>query len=328
MLAYKTDSNYTELETLPNIDINIKCGNSLISRFSLDANLRIALSKQKYTIEDYKNAVKTYRNAENKEQKRKMERLIQEIKGNFKTTLQGIDPNKTKLRKLEGEVENLETQTFLIPETKAEKTKREKRIAKLNNEIDKLRVEIEEIETGKIYNHAFEWRFEFPEVLNNDGDFIGFDVVIGNPPYIRQEVIKNQKPYLQTNFITYSGTADLYVFFVEKGFNILKAKGHFCYIMPNKWMQAGYGKALRTYILENQLQAIIDFGDVQVFEEATTYPCILNASKQNKHNNFISAAVKTLNSSNKFAAYIKSISNQIKFETLNDETWVISSDSD
>ncbi|MFM6243942.1 MAG: Eco57I restriction-modification methylase domain-containing protein [Dolichospermum sp.] len=194
--------------------------------------------------------------------------------------------------------------------------------------MDKLRVEIENIESGKIYDHAFEWRFEFPEVLNNDGDFIGFDVVIGNPPYIRQEVIKNQKPYLQTNFITYSGTADLYVFFVEKGFNILKAKGHFCYIMPNKWMQAGYGKALRTYILENQLQAIIDFGDVQVFEEATTYPCILNASKQNKHNNFISAAVKTLNSSNKFAAYIKSISNQIKFETLNDETWVISSDSD
>ncbi|MFM6025111.1 MAG: Eco57I restriction-modification methylase domain-containing protein, partial [Dolichospermum sp.] len=330
---YKTsplrgEGNIEELETLPNIDINIKCGNSLISRFSLDADLRVALNKSNYSIETYRNAVQTYRNAENREQKRAMEKLIREIKGNFKTTLQGIDPNKTKLRQLEGEVENLENQTFLFEETKAEKKAREKNIAKLNNEIDKLRVEIENIESGKIYDHAFEWRFEFPEVLNNDGDFIGFDVVIGNPPYIRQEVIKNQKPYLQTNFITYSGTADLYVFFVEKGFNILKAKGHFCYIMPNKWMQAGYGKALRTYILENQLQAIIDFGDVQVFEEATTYPCILNASKQNKHNNFISAAVKTLNSSNKFAAYIKSISNQIKFETLNDETWVISSDSD
>jgi hypothetical protein len=326
---YKTDSNYTQLETLPNIDINIKCGNSLISRFSLDGNLQVALSKQKYTIEDYKNAVKTYRNAENKEQKRKMERLIQEIKGNFKTSLGLSDINKTKLRKLEGEVENLENQIFLIPETKAEKTKREKKIAKLNNEIDKLRVEIEDIEGGKIYENALEWRFEFPEVLNDDGVFIGFDVVIGNPPYIRQEEIKNQKPYLQTNFITYSGTADLYVFFVEKGFKILKAKGQFCYIMPNKWMQAGYGKALRTYILENQLQAIIDFGDVQVFEEATTYPCILNASKQrNINNNFISAAVKTLNYSNGFTAYLKSISNQITVETLNDETWVISSDSD
>jgi adenine-specific DNA-methyltransferase len=198
----------------------------------------------------------------------------------------------------------------------------------LSNEIDKLKVEIEEIESGKIYENALEWRFEFPEVLNDEGDFVGFDVVIGNPPYIRQEEIKNQKPYFQTNFITYSGTADLYVFFVEKGFKILKARGQFCYIMPNKWMQAAYGKALRIYFLENQLQGIIDFGDVQVFEEATTYPCILNASKQSHKANFISAAVKTLNYINEFAAYIERISHEIRVETLNDETWVISSGTD
>ncbi|MFM6595045.1 MAG: Eco57I restriction-modification methylase domain-containing protein, partial [Dolichospermum sp.] len=179
---YKTsplrgEGNIEELETLPNIDINIKCGNSLISRFSLDADLRVALNKSNYSIETYRNAVQTYRNAENREQKRAMEKLIREIKGNFKTTLQGIDPNKTKLRQLEGEVENLENQTSLFEETKAEKKAREKNITKLNNEIDKLRVEIENIESGKIYDHAFEWRFEFPEVLNNDGDFIGFDVV-------------------------------------------------------------------------------------------------------------------------------------------------------
>ncbi|MDB9457272.1 Eco57I restriction-modification methylase domain-containing protein, partial [Dolichospermum circinale CS-545/17] len=130
-------------------------------------------------------------------------------------------------------------------------------------------------------------RFEFPEVLNNDGVFVGFDVVIGNPPYIRQEEIKQLKAILQTNFITYSGTADLYVFFVEREFKILKTQGQFCYIMPNKWMQVGYGKALITYILENQLQGIIDFGDIQIFEEATTYPCILNASKQQQNTNFI-----------------------------------------
>ncbi|WP_035372628.1 hypothetical protein, partial [Dolichospermum circinale] len=89
------------------IDINIKCGNSLISRFALDSDLRPALNKSKYSIESYRNAVQTYRNAENKEQKREMKKLIADIKGNFKITLQGSDPNKTKLRKLEGEVENL-----------------------------------------------------------------------------------------------------------------------------------------------------------------------------------------------------------------------------
>ncbi|CAD5933625.1 putative adenine-specific methylase MJECS02 [Planktothrix agardhii] len=325
---YKADSNYTELETLPNIDINIKCGNSLISRFPLDADLKPALKKNSIDIETYQNAVQTYRHAENKQQKRDMERLINSIKSNFKTTLQGIDPKKTKLRQLEGEVYNLENQLSLFEETKTEQKAREKKVIKLNNEIDKLRVEIEEIESGKIYENAFEWRFEFPEILDDDGNFIGFDVVIGNPPYIRQEEIKTQKPYLQTHFITYSGTADLYVFFVEKAFEILRGFGNFCYIMPNKWMQTGYGKALRILFLENQLQGIIDFGYLQVFEEATTYPCILNASKQNNNANFISAAVKTLNYIHEFSLYIESISNQITVEALNDETWVISSGSD
>ena len=325
---YKADSNYTELETLPNIDINIKCGNSLISRFPLDADLKPALKKSGIDIETYQNAVQTYRHAENKQQKRDMERLINSIKSNFKTTLQGVDPKKTKLRQLEGEVYNLENQLSLFEETKTEQKAREKKIIKLNNEIDKLRVEIEEIESGKIYENAFEWRFEFPEVLDDDANFIGFDVVIGNPPYIRQEEIKTQKPYLQTHFRTYSGTADLYVFFVEKAFEILRGFGNFCYIMPNKWMQTGYGKALRILFLENQLQGIIDFGYLQVFEEATTYPCILNASKQSNNADFISAAVKTLNYHNGFSSYIESISNQITVEALNDETWVISSDGD
>ncbi|MEY3064696.1 MAG: hypothetical protein RLZZ532_1488 [Cyanobacteriota bacterium] len=325
---YKAESNYTELETLPNIDINIKCGNSLISRFPLDADLKPALKKSGIDIETYQNAVQTYRHAENKQQKRDMERLINSIKSNFKTTLQGIDPKKTKLRQLEGEVYNLENQLSLFEETKTEQKAREKKVIKLNNEIDKLRVEIEEIESGKIYENAFEWRFEFPEILDDDGNFIGFDVVIGNPPYIRQEEIKTQKPYLQTHFRTYSGTADLYVFFVEKAFEILRNFGIFCYIMPNKWMQTGYGKALRILFLENQLQGIIDFGCLQVFEEATTYPCILNASKQNNNANFISAAVKTLNYIHEFSLYIESISNQITVEALNDETWVISSGSD
>ena len=177
---YKSDN---ELETLPNIDINIKCGNSLISRFALNADLRSALGKNKHSIDSYRKAVQTYRNAENKEQKREMEKLINDIKGNFKTTLQGIDPNRTKLRRLEGEIYNLENQTSLLEPTKEEKKAQDKKIAKLNNEIDKLKVEIEDIESGKIYENALEWRFEFPEVLDDGGIFIGFDVVIENPPY-------------------------------------------------------------------------------------------------------------------------------------------------
>jgi len=322
---YRADGN---LETLPNIDINIKCGNSLISRFGLDVDVKQVLQKQKFSIEQYRNAVQTYRCAESKAQKREMESLIANIKAGFSSTLLAGDPKKVKLRQLQAELYGVENQMLLLEETKAEIKAREKRVNKLNNEIDKLTAEIEDIESGRLYENALEWRFEFPEVLNDDGDFVGFDIVIGNPPYIRQEEIKEQKPHLQANFVTYSGTADLYVFFVEKGFEILKKKGQFCYIMPNKWMQAGYGKALRNYFLETQLQAIIDFGDLQVFEEATTYPCILNASKQSRNANFISASVKTLNYSNGFVEYIESISNKITSESLSDETWMISSGGD
>jgi adenine-specific DNA-methyltransferase len=81
--------NATELETLPNIDINIKCGNSLVSRFAIDADLKPALkkSKSKWTIDSYRIAVDTYRNAENKEQKREMERLITDIKSDFRSEI-------------------------------------------------------------------------------------------------------------------------------------------------------------------------------------------------------------------------------------------------
>ena len=237
-------------------------------------------------MESYRNAVKTYRNAENKEQKREMKKLIADIKGNFIITLQGSDPNKTKLRRLEGEVENLQGQIFLIPETKAEKTKREKKIAKLNNEIDKLRVEIEEIENGRMYENALEWRFEFPEVLNNDGVFVGFDVVMGNPPYIRQEEIKELKPILQQRYQCYTGIADIFVYFYEIGLHLLKSKGHLTYISSNKYFRAGYGEKLRQLLTNSTtIYNLIDFGDFPVFEEAIAYPSIITLSKVKPEHN-------------------------------------------
>jgi adenine-specific DNA-methyltransferase len=96
--------NATELETLPNIDINIKCGNSLVSRFAIDADLKQALKKSKWTIDSYRIAVDTYRNAESKEQKREMERLIADIKSDFRSEISLNDPKVKKLRKLSGDL--------------------------------------------------------------------------------------------------------------------------------------------------------------------------------------------------------------------------------
>ncbi|MFT7421202.1 MAG: adenine-specific DNA-methyltransferase, partial [Arcticibacterium sp.] len=210
--------NETELETLPNIDINIKCGNSLISRFWLDADIKEALKQSKWMIDSYRLAVDAYRNAQNKDEKHAMERLINDIKSDFRSEISKSDPKLRKLYKLQGEFTKLTTQQNLFGMAAKEKKDWNKKLDKLSIESKKLDTEIEEIKNNKIYENAFEWRFEFAEVLNDKGDFVGFDVVIGNPPYIRQEELKEFKGYFKSTFEPYSGTADIYIFFIEKGF--------------------------------------------------------------------------------------------------------------
>jgi hypothetical protein len=316
--------NATELETLPNIDINIKCGNSLVSRFAIDADLSQALKKSKWTIDSYRNAVDTYRNAESKEQKRAMERLITDIKSDFRSEITLNDTKAKKLRKLSGDLFMLTNQTQLFEMGKKEKAAWNKKVTSLTQEIAALTAEIEEIKGNKIFENAFEWRFEFPEVLNYDGDFMGFDVVIGNPPYIRQEEFKEMKPYLQSQFTCYSGTADLFVYFIELGISILKSKGEFTYIIPNKWMRAGYGKNIRQYLLNHHILKIIDFGDLPVFEEATTYPCIIQVIKEDKNQYLEAVAINTLNFPDGLDDFIRQNKSEVKISDLNVEGWNLS----
>ncbi|ASB50047.1 class I SAM-dependent DNA methyltransferase [Alkalitalea saponilacus] len=318
-------TNHPQLQTLPNIDINIKCGNSLVSRFALDSDLKQALKKSssKWTIDGYRVAVQTYRNAQNKEQKREMERLINDIKTNFRSEISQNDPKVKRLRTVNGELFALANQTTLFELAKKEKAEWNKKVDKLTAEAKNLEAAIEEIKSNKIYENAFEWRFEFPEVLNNDGDFVGFDVVIGNPPYIRQEELKEFKSFYKTNYRLHTGTTDIYVYFIEKGFGILKDNGVFTYIMPNKFMQAAYGQPARKFLLENNLLEIIDFGDIQVFDEATTYPCILIASKKTLAESFFTTKIKTSDFFKNFGSYIESNKLNIEQSSLSGETWVI-----
>ena len=322
--------NETELETLPNIDINIKCGNSLISRFALDADLKQALKKSasKWTIDSYRLAVDVYRNAQSKEEKHSMERLINEIKTNFRSEISQNDPKIKRLRMLSGELFQMLNQGQLFEMSQKEKAGWNTKLAKITAENSKLEAEIEDIKNNKIFENAFEWRFEFPEVLDNNGDFVGFDVVIGNPPYIRQEEFKELKLHFKSNFKLFTGTADIYIFFIEKGFEILKKKGVFTFIMPNKFMQAGYGQHARKFLLEQNLIEIIDFGDFQVFEEATTYPCILTASKEPAQETFRTAKIKSTDFITDFPEYILKIKNKLNHDSLNDETWVVSNSQD
>jgi adenine-specific DNA-methyltransferase len=316
--------NATELETLPNIDINIKCGNSLVSRFAIDADLKEALKKNKTTIGNYRNAVATYRNAESKEQKREMERLIESIKTNFKSEIALNDPKLKKLFKLKGEYTNLTTQTSLFEKSKKEQATINKQIATLTQAIKKLETELEEIKANKIFENAFEWRFEFPEVLNEQGDFVGFDVVIGNPPYFSMSKIKEQSSYFENaGYLTYSKSADIYCLFYEKGVQLLKPKGILTYITSNSWLRTQYGQLLRKFLVEktNPLQ-LINIEDIQVFEDATVESNIIEIEKSEWNSQLKAISLKSdFNLSKSLESYFTD-NNRI-ISNLNENGWTI-----
>ncbi len=248
--------NATELETLPNIDINIKCGNSLVSRFAIDADLSQALKKSKYSIYSYRIAVDTYRNAQSKEQKREMEKLIANIKTDFKSEISLKDPKIKKLQKLNGEVLKLTTEQSLFEKSKKEKAAWNKQLEKITADSKKLEAEIEEIKANKIYENAFEWRFEFPEVLNDNGDFVGFDVVIGNPPYV---VV--QDDYFKNNYET-GKCFDLYCYFFELGQKILALNKTLAFITPSLFIRGLKFQSLQKFLICNASEIkIIDNGD-------------------------------------------------------------------
>ena len=116
-------------------------------------------------------------------------------------------------------------------------------------------------------NFAFNWNEEFSEIFENGG----FDIVIGNPPYVRQESIKEIKPHLQKNYTVYTGVADLYCYFYELGYKLLKKdSGYLGFITSNKWFRAKYGQNLRQFLLENtEILEIIDYNGIKIFDGAT-----------------------------------------------------------
>jgi adenine-specific DNA-methyltransferase len=253
------DNNlHRQLETLPNIDINIKCGNSLVSRFDLSADLTSALKKNKLTIDDYKQAVKTYHHPQNKLEKQEIEKLISQIKSNFSNEITGNDVTSKKLRQLEGELNSLLNQTSLFAETAKEKKAKDKKQKDLEKEINKIKAEIEDKKNNCLYHHAFEWRFEFPEVLNDDGNFIGFDIIIGNPPY---GVTLTQNEQSLLNQIYNYGTTETAILFILKGYNLLNKTGIQSYIIPKSFTFASNYQKIRDFTV-NEISKIVDCGKV------------------------------------------------------------------
>ncbi|EKA1607081.1 Eco57I restriction-modification methylase domain-containing protein [Campylobacter jejuni] len=287
------DENYHDLRTLPNIDINIKCGNSLVSYFETGKslnhypNIKERMGKYKRIVKDYKEGFytdKSHINQEIKNLKISFKNFC--FADKFKKEMKGFNDKCEKYSKKYGNFlavddENLKffvsANLTLFDFDEKEATKE---FANLKKEYDN----IFNLES----NHPFEWRFEFPEILDDDGNFKGFDLIIGNPPYIRQEEIKElKKNTLSKNYKVYKGTADIYTYFYELGFNVLKENGILSFITSNKYTRAGYGEALREFLLKNTcILKYIDLNGIKVFDSATVDTSILcfekSKSKDNK----------------------------------------------
>ncbi|EIY3475010.1 Eco57I restriction-modification methylase domain-containing protein [Campylobacter jejuni] len=280
------DENYHDLKTLPNIDINIKCGNSLVSYFETGKslshypNIKERMGKYKRIVKDYKEGFytdKSHINQEIKNLKISFKNFC--FADKFKKEMKGFNDKCEKYSKKYGNflAINDENLKFFVSANLTlfdfDEKEATKEFANLKKEYDN----IFNLES----NHPFEWRFEFPEILDDDGNFKGFDLIIGNPPYIRQEELKELKPHLAKNYKVYKGTSDIYTYFYELGFNVLKDRGGvLSYITSNKYTRAGYGEALREFLLKNTcILKYIDLNGIKVFDSATVDTSILSFEK-------------------------------------------------
>ncbi len=293
---FEEGKNTDALETLPNIDINIKCGNSLISRFSLHDNLK-KIPNIKKKIQEYKDLVAQYKdpNPLFPLNKTDLTNKIQDLKTTFSLELK--DP-KTKAE-LEKAIEKhikkyndfalddkslLDGLNYVIPNlfgTPKLSPKEEEEAFASYGRIRALRKKLDDALSGREYHNAFEWRFEFPEVLDDEGDFLGFDCIIGNPPYMQVK-----KGLYSSIFYPFSegkdiGKQNTYKVFIELSFNLTKQKGLISLITQSSIMCDCSAQFTRELLLKYcQIHYFVEFNKKQkLFSNVIQGVCILEFLK-------------------------------------------------
>ncbi|GAA9514045.1 hypothetical protein UBN26_14840 [Helicobacter pylori] len=302
---FEYGKNTNNLETLPNIDINIKCGNSLIFNFPLNSKLTIGQTLEfsknlKAEIKEYKNSVMFYKEGLGEKAKilqniAKLKSLIinyfieqHQAKRHLKESL------KAFISEYGDEIFDIST-AFGMEMLKIARHKdnnyrfvptlTRKQPSPIGVEANRLLIKIKECyETLENLKNSktLEWRFEFPEVLDDEGIFLGFDCIIGNPPYIRQEQIKPLKLLLEKQYQDfYNSSADIYTYFFALSYHLLKEKGFNAFITSNKYARARYGAKLRELLLKKTtIVSYMELNALKVFESAAVDTSIVSFIKQ------------------------------------------------
>lgn len=276
-------------QPLPNLDYKITCGNSQIYRYSLDMSiadvfeeynrigkenaLKNNLLWEDFTLYSYKRLVEDYTNEhDNKEALRKK---IKEIKDCFKNTLAIGDIKRRKA--IEKKIAEYE-QISLFGTRRADEDKLGYLSAK--NVLKQLQLKESEILTNLKYRNSFEWRFEYPQLLDDKGAFIGFDIIIANPPYIKEGRMSKTffEPYKDSPY--YKGKMDIWYIFACNGLDLLNPNGVLCFIATNNWVTSFGASKLRDKVIkETRICNIVDFGAVMMFESASIQTMIMMFQK-------------------------------------------------
>lgn len=287
---YTKESGYKQLQTLPNIDINIKVGDSLLSKYPVQNGRLIAdyLTRDeradrkrdslKNSLIEYRQLVQEYKTGKSQSSKMMLRQKIAGIKSRM--------------------VEDVQIEMFDEYKGSAGDT------------ID--------------FSNSLEWMFEFPEVLDDKGRFTGFDAIIGNPPYVQlQSMGEMSDVYSKRDYSCYNKSADLYCLFAERAYSLLKRNGYFSFIMPNKWMLVDYGKELRQFMSQTSLKKILNFGDVQFFADATIYVCIFVSQKSGDKMPVLACSLNSKNYHGEFEKEVKAATFEFPAENFGASEWSI-----
>ncbi len=327
------EDDYHSIRPLPNLDYKIMQGDSLIEDFH-GISLELA-SKKKARIKSLWSSEDTleglihelhqkqcaFFNAVHINEKRQAKKEVEETI--IKIFRYELERQKEEYfrerRRIEEKVANI------TPNSPARKKYLETELSRLNKkygiDIQELEMELREMTHGNVPRTFFPWRLYFGDVFQEKG---GFDIVIGNPPYVRQEIIRQIKPRLKEHFKAfYCGTADLYTYFYKRGSDILREGGHLCFIAPNKFMRARYGKNTRRLLSQEVTpRLVIDFGDLPIFD-ATTYPAIILVKKRKPAGNeiFKAATFTEKDQINDIDTTLSKIGFEMRVSDLKEEGW-------
>ncbi|MCT7710021.1 MAG: N-6 DNA methylase, partial [Lactobacillus iners] len=269
--AYYSEGDNGEryLTTLPNIDINIKVGDSLIHRYDLTDKFDL----RKKDFKQYVELVKQYKDTSDKGIKSEINGQINSIKSTFVNSWRSPEAEKydRALAELAG--------TTNLFDQKVDNEK----IAELRQKVKEAKESFENRKGDPLYNNALEWRLEFPEVLDQDGNFVGFDIVIANPPYIfarNQSFDDKTKQYYLSHYEVDEYQANTYTLFMELGYKLLKKNGTFAYIIPNNMLTIQSNQKIRDFLLKKSGSLVIINSLDKIFADANVDNCLVFLKKE------------------------------------------------